>query len=109
MCLGEAMAFVSGSFLGGKCRSGRVGTVCGNGLRRRGVVVMGTGNSFGRLFRISTWGESHGIGVGVTVDGCPPRLEVRFAKKLEGKRKKCASMSNLITIVFDCNCKSVQL
>lgn len=31
-------------------------------------------NSFGELFRITTWGESHGGGVGVVVDGCPPRL-----------------------------------
>lgn len=37
-------------------------------------MTMGTGNSFGRVFRISTWGESHGGGVGVTLDGCPPRL-----------------------------------
>lgn len=37
---------------------------------------MGTGNSFGRVFRISTWGESHGGGVGVTVDGCPPRIPI---------------------------------
>jgi chorismate synthase len=37
---------------------------------------MGTGNSFGRVFRISTWGESHGGGVGVTLDGCPPRLHL---------------------------------
>ena len=35
---------------------------------------MGTGNSFGRVFRISTWGESHGGGVGVVLDGCPPRI-----------------------------------
>ena len=33
-----------------------------------------TGNSFGTLFRITTFGESHGPGVGVVVDGCPPRL-----------------------------------
>lgn len=31
-------------------------------------------SSLGTLFRISTWGESHGPGVGVVVDGCPPRL-----------------------------------
>ena len=32
------------------------------------------GSSFGELFRISTFGESHGGGVGVIIDGCPPRL-----------------------------------
>jgi chorismate synthase len=34
------------------------------------------GNSFGTLFRITTFGESHGGGVGVIVDGCPPGLEI---------------------------------
>jgi chorismate synthase len=34
------------------------------------------GSSFGTLFRISTFGESHGGGVGVIVDGCPPRLPI---------------------------------
>ncbi|MCU0567555.1 MAG: chorismate synthase [Oculatellaceae cyanobacterium Prado106] len=34
------------------------------------------GNSFGHLFRITTFGESHGGGVGVVIDGCPPRLEI---------------------------------
>src|SRR3989338_1631153 len=32
------------------------------------------GNSFGQLFRITTFGESHGGGVGVVIDGCPPGL-----------------------------------
>ncbi|MBI4515845.1 MAG: chorismate synthase [Deltaproteobacteria bacterium] len=32
------------------------------------------GSTFGQLFRITTFGESHGGGVGVVVDGCPPRL-----------------------------------
>jgi chorismate synthase len=36
-------------------------------------------NSFGQLFRITTWGESHGGGVGVVVDGCPPRLKLTEA------------------------------
>jgi len=34
---------------------------------------------FGHLFRLSTFGESHGGGVGVIVDGCPPRLELSTA------------------------------
>jgi chorismate synthase len=37
------------------------------------------GNSFGTLFRITTWGESHGGGVGVVIDGCPPRLPLTEA------------------------------
>ncbi|MDQ6630266.1 MAG: chorismate synthase [Verrucomicrobiota bacterium] len=36
-------------------------------------------NSFGHLFRITTWGESHGGGVGVVVDGCPPRIKLSEA------------------------------
>jgi chorismate synthase len=32
------------------------------------------GNTFGRLFRVTTWGESHGPAVGAVIDGCPPRL-----------------------------------
>jgi chorismate synthase len=35
------------------------------------------GNSFGKLFRITTYGESHGGGVGVVIDGCPPRIPLR--------------------------------
>lgn len=34
------------------------------------------GSTFGRLFRITTFGESHGGAVGVIIDGCPPRLEL---------------------------------
>ena len=30
------------------------------------------GSSFGSIFRITTWGESHGAGLGVVVDGCQP-------------------------------------
>jgi len=37
------------------------------------------GSTFGTLFRLSTWGESHGGGVGVVVDGCPPRVPLSAA------------------------------
>ncbi len=33
-------------------------------------------NTFGHLFRITTWGESHGGAVGAVVDGCPPRIPI---------------------------------
>ncbi|MCB1310351.1 MAG: chorismate synthase [Sedimentitalea sp.] len=33
-------------------------------------------NSFGHLFRVTTWGESHGSALGATVDGCPPGVAV---------------------------------
>ncbi|HUD90682.1 chorismate synthase [Sphingobium sp.] len=36
-------------------------------------------NSFGRVFRFSTWGESHGPAIGTMVDGCPPGLELNEA------------------------------
>ncbi len=34
------------------------------------------GNSFGNLFRITTWGESHGPALGVVIDGCPAGLDI---------------------------------
>lgn len=36
-------------------------------------------NSFGHLFRVTTWGESHGPAIGCVVDGCPPGLELSEA------------------------------
>ncbi len=47
------------------------------------------GSSFGKLFKISTFGESHGGGVGVIVDGCPPRLVIdieEIQKDLDRRR-----------------------
>ena len=29
-------------------------------------------NTFGHFFRLTTWGESHGPGIGAVIDGCPP-------------------------------------
>lgn len=33
-----------------------------------------SGSTFGKNFKITTWGESHGVGVGVVIDGCPAGL-----------------------------------
>ena len=37
---------------------------------------MAAGSGFGNLFRVTTWGESHGKGIGVVVDGCPAGLSL---------------------------------
>jgi chorismate synthase len=31
-------------------------------------------NQFGHLFRVTTWGESHGPAIGCVIDGCPPNI-----------------------------------
>src|SRR5258707_7410395 len=36
-------------------------------------------NTFGHLFRVTTFGESHGPAIGCVVDGCPPRMELSEA------------------------------
>ncbi|MEM7672008.1 MAG: chorismate synthase [Verrucomicrobiota bacterium] len=47
------------------------------------------GSTFGTLFKISTWGESHGGGVGVVLDGCPPGIEITEAEiQFELDRRK---------------------
>jgi chorismate synthase len=48
-----------------------------------------SGNSFGELFRITTWGESHGPAIGCVVDGCPPGMALEPAdiqKDLDRRR-----------------------
>ncbi len=40
-------------------------------------------NTFGHMFRCTTWGESHGPAIGVTVDGCPPGLTFRLATDIQ--------------------------
>ena len=47
------------------------------------------GNSFGSVFRITTWGESHGKALGVVIDGCPPRMELseeEIQREMEKRR-----------------------
>ncbi len=54
-------------------------------------------NSFGRLFRVTTWGESHGPAVGVTVDGCPPRLSLTTADVQRELDRRRPGQSRLTT------------
>jgi chorismate synthase len=47
------------------------------------------GNTFGKVFRVTTWGESHGPALGAVIDGCPPGLELDITdiqKDLERRR-----------------------
>src|SRR6266702_7269732 len=37
------------------------------------------GNTFGQLFRVTTFGESHGGGIGLVIDGCPPKIDISEA------------------------------
>jgi chorismate synthase len=54
-------------------------------------------NSFGHLFRITTWGESHGGGVGVVVDGCPPQLKLTEADIQPDLDRRRPGQSKIVT------------
>jgi chorismate synthase len=71
------------------------------------------GNTFGRAFRVTTWGESHGNAVGVVIDGCPPRLTLTIddiqkdldrrrpgQSKLTSQRKE-TDRAEILSGVFD--------
>jgi chorismate synthase len=53
-----------------------------------------SGNSIGTLFRVTTWGESHGAAIGVVVGGCPPRIplnEADIQQDLDRRRPQAIS------------------
>ena len=55
---------------------------------QKGRITM-AGSSFGTLFRVTTWGESHGPGVGAVIDGCPaglPLCEADIQEYLDRRR-----------------------
>jgi len=55
------------------------------------------GSSFGKVFNITTFGESHGGGVGVVVDGCPPRLALDVAEIQADLDRRRPGQSRLTT------------
>ena len=54
-------------------------------------------NSFGHLFRVTTWGESHGPALGAVVDGCPPRIEISEAEIQHWMDKRRPGQSRFTT------------
>lgn len=52
------------------------------------------GDTFGKIFRVTTWGESHGVAVGVVIEGCPPllKLNLREEKLILSKGKNKISV-----------------
>jgi chorismate synthase len=55
------------------------------------------GNTFGHLFRVTTWGESHGPAIGAVVDGCPPSLALSEADIQPDLDRRAPGQSNLVT------------
>jgi chorismate synthase len=54
-------------------------------------------SQFGHLFRISTWGESHGGGIGVVIDGCPPRVPLSEADIQRDLDRRRPGQSEIVT------------
>ncbi|GAB5559444.1 MAG: chorismate synthase [Synoicihabitans sp.] len=54
-------------------------------------------NTFGKIFKISTWGESHGAAVGVVIDGCPPRLPITAAEIQAELDRRRPGQSDIVT------------
>jgi len=55
------------------------------------------GSSFGQLFRIATFGESHGGAVGVVIDGCPPRLPISIEEIQRDLDRRRPGQSSITT------------
>jgi chorismate synthase len=57
----------------------------------------GVANTFGQLFRVTTWGESHGAAIGAVVDGCPPLLPLSEADIQPDLDRRAPGQSTLVT------------
>jgi chorismate synthase len=55
------------------------------------------GNTFGQLFRVTTFGESHGGGIGVIIDGCPPKIGISEAEIQQELDRRRPGQSKLTT------------
>lgn len=55
------------------------------------------GNSFGKLFNLTTFGESHGIAIGGVIDGCPPGIEIDFEAIQDEMDRRKPGQSEIVT------------
>src|SRR6186997_1711924 len=55
------------------------------------------GNTFGQLFRVKTFGESHGGGVGVVIDGCPPNIKLSETEIQQELNRRRPGQSKITT------------
>ena len=55
------------------------------------------GNTFGKLFKLTTFGESHGIAIGGIIDGCPAGLEMDFDAIQEEMNRRKPGQSEIVT------------
>ncbi|WMX15611.1 chorismate synthase [Aureispira sp. CCB-E] len=55
------------------------------------------GNTFGKIFKITTFGESHGTGIGVVIDGCPAGIELNLAYIQHQLNRRKPGQSKIVT------------
>src|ERR1700747_1760848 len=65
--------------------------------RRRRIRQTMSHNTFGHLFRFTTWGESHGPAIGCVVDGAPPRMPLAEADIPPWLARRCPGQSRFVT------------
>jgi chorismate synthase len=55
------------------------------------------GNSFGNIFKLTTFGESHGVAIGGVIDGCPPGIQLDFDAIQNEMNRRKPGQSNIVT------------
>ena len=55
------------------------------------------GNSFGNIFKLTTFGESHGIAIGGVIDGCPSGLKLDFEAIQKDLNRRKPGQSEIVT------------
>ena len=55
------------------------------------------GNTFGKIFKLTTFGESHGVAIGGVIDGCPPGLKLDFGAIQQELNRRKPGQSSIVT------------